>query len=206
MFTFVPWPFQPRPLPSAPPHTHTHIHLFPPLVSSPLTGIGFITVVNPGPGGQLFCSTVHLNIILLIKGLPAPHYPHHHHHHRRHSPRRSHRHRSCPLLARRRPFVHPATHPLAPCQAMLLLFEKRRRHLCLRSPLSRGLNLRRNIGEFTRTCVCGRCVYLTGAAVHSAQGSSGLNQPWKKKKEKKKSLIAPDWLLIRGQRLRWHLG
>lgn len=43
---------------------------------SPPTGIGFITVVNLGPGGQLLCSTVHLNIILLIKNL----HPHHHHH------------------------------------------------------------------------------------------------------------------------------
>lgn len=68
------------------------------------------------PSGQLLCSTVHLNIILLIKGLPpttAALLP------------------PLPFSHMAPAFVHPGTHPLASCQATLLPFQKKRRHLCL---------------------------------------------------------------------------
>jgi len=114
-----------------------------------------------GPSGQLLCSTVHLNIILLIKGLPpttaallpplplslmapaccSP----------RHSPTR--------FLSSHAPAISKEeTSPLS-------------------LPLSCGFNLRCNIAE---SVLCEReCVCMRACGVHPAQGSSGLNQPLK---------------------------
>lgn len=113
MFTFS----KPTPLSFLDSYSVLHLSLLSLSLSFSSNRDSFHYCSQSGPSGQLLCSTVHLNIILLIKGLP----PHH----------------RCPAPASAlfshwsQPFVHPGTHPLASCQATLLPFEKRRRHLCL---------------------------------------------------------------------------
>lgn len=118
-----------------------------------------------GPSGQLLCSSVHLNIILLIKGLP---------------PTISTRLPPLPFSHMAPAFCSPRHSPTRFMSSHALAISKEETSP-LSLPLSCGFNLFCNIAESVlcgsaRACVSG-C--LSACGVHLVAGSSGLNQPLK---------------------------